>query len=250
VDSCIASTHLFHLRTYRDAAASLFGDRPRLARVEGLRFSRLVFVGGRFSEGFTIGTVDPRRQLALCLWEDAAALERFERGSPIARRWREASDQYCELRMRPFSTHGSYCGERPLAGLGSQRPCEGPVALWTFARIPPRSLYYFWTRIRAASVRLFSSPGLVAGTAGPERLYRGAMTFTVWESLEHALDFAYRAQPHKRIVGDVRKRGLLTDSMFIRFAIETAAGEWPSRSRFADRFDDFVRGPLSARPRC
>jgi hypothetical protein len=125
VDSCIASTHLFHLRTSRDAAASLFGDRRGLPRVDGLRFSRLVFVGGRGTEGFAIGTVDPRRQLAFCIWEDAAALERFERGSPIARRWREASDEYCELRMRPFRAHGSYFGERPLTDVHSLRDRGG-----------------------------------------------------------------------------------------------------------------------------
>jgi len=241
LDSPIASTHLFQFRTFRDAAASLFGDRRQLARVDGLRFCRLVFVGSRGGEGFTFGIVDPRRQLAICLWDDAAALERFEQSSPIARRWRDASDEYCELRMRPFQAHGSYRGEQPLAGLSPQPTSEGPVALWTFAQIRPRSLYYFWTRIRQAAARLLASPGLVAGTAGPERLYRGAMTFTIWESLEYALAFAYREQPHRRIVRDVKERDLLTDSMFIRFRIEAAKGAWPSRSRFVARFDDFAR---------
>ena len=69
--------------------------------------------------------------------------------------------------------------------------------MWTFANIAPRNLWYFWSGIRRATPVLLGSPGLIAGTAGPEHMYRGAMTFTIWERLDAALDFAYREQPHR-----------------------------------------------------
>jgi hypothetical protein len=243
----IVSTHVFRFRSLRDASRSLFVDRRRLAAVDGLRLATLVFVGGTRTEGFTIGIVEPRRHLAMCVWEDEAALDRFRERSPIARAWREQTDQYCEVRMTPFRSHGTYRGREPLAGLHAEAPGDGPVAQWTFANIPLRSLYYFWSNIRHATRELLSSPGLIAGTAGPEHLYTGAMTFTIWESFEGAQGFAYRRRPHKRIVKDARDRALLTDSMFLRLRPYAVEGHWPARSRFAGRFETFSRS-LDRRP--
>ena len=238
----VASTHVFHYRTPRDAARSLMRDRAQLARADGLLFRRLVFVGSARTQGFTIGLVDPRREMAMCLWEDEAALERFQRHSPIARAWREDTDEYCEVLMRPYRTHGSYRGHEPLAGLPAQRPPAGPVVMWTFAQIPPRHLWYFWSGIRRSTPVLLRSPGLIAGIAGPEHMYRGAMTFTIWERPEAALDFAYRKAPHQEIVKEVRARDRLTASMFIRLQPYAATGTWPAYSRFATGFDRFAEG--------
>jgi hypothetical protein len=223
-------------------------DRRRLARIERLRFGRLVFVGGTRTEGFTIGLVEPRRQMAMCIWDDEAALDRFLARSPIARAWREETDQYCEVRMAPFGTHGTYRGQAPLSDLRAESPAGGPVALWTFANIPPKGLYYFWSNIRHATRKLLVSPGLIAGTAGPEHLYSGAMTFTIWRSLDEALRFTYREQPHRQIVKRVRDRGLLTDSMFIRLRPYAVEGHWPPQSRFATRFEAFSRSLNPGRP--
>jgi hypothetical protein len=241
VQGPVASTHIFHFRSLRDAARSLFVDRRRLASVDGLRYCRHVFVGGLRSEGFTIGVVDPRRQMAMCIWEDEADLERFLGESAIGRAWREATDEYCEIRMTPFRSHGTYRGRAPLATLPASRPGEGPVALWTFAHIPPRGLWFFWNGIRGATRRLLASPGLIAGTAGPEHLYRGAMTFTLWEKVDDALSFAYREQPHRQIVDDVREQGRIVDSMFVRMRPYRASGKWPSTSRFGPAFDRLAR---------
>jgi hypothetical protein len=237
----VASTHVFHFRSVRDAAGSLFTDRRRLGETAGLLFHRHVFVGGLHNEGFTIGPVDPRRQMAMCLWDEEKSLDRFLHGSPIGRGWLDRTDEYCEVRMTPFRSHGSYRGLAPLAGLPPRRPGEGAAAvLWTFANIPPRGLWFFWKEIRGATAKLLNAPGLIAGTAGPEHLYRGAMTFTIWERAEDALTFAYREEPHRGIVTKVRERGLLVDSMFIRLHPYATSGAWPARSRFATRFERFA----------
>jgi hypothetical protein len=239
--SPIASTHLFRFSSIRDGARSLLGDRRRLERVDGLRFSRLVFVGSLRREGFTFGFVDPRLQLALCIWDDEQALDAFLSDSPIGRSWRRASHEYCELRMVPFGGQGSYLGFEPLAGIRRQQPTEGPVVHWTFADIAPRGLRYFWGSIRHATTKLLASPGLIAGTAGPERLYRGAMTFTIWRSLDDSVRFAYTQPPHKQIVRRVRRGGILVDSLFIRLTPFAVEGSWPRYSRFGERFDEFAR---------
>jgi hypothetical protein len=236
----IASTHVFHFRSRADALRSLFADRRRLAQTPGLGFARLVFTGSQPSEGFNIGRVDVRRQMAMCLWNDEAALERFKRDSAIGRSWTGRTDEYCEVRSIPLRAHGSYRGQDPLASLPPAPRPDGPAVLWTFADIAPRNLWFFWSSIVHARRRLVAMPGLIAGTAGPERVYRGAMTFTIWDRLDEALGFAYREPPHKQIVKQTRAQSRLVDSMFIRMQPYAAEGRWPSYSRFAGSFDALV----------
>ena len=112
--------------------------------------------------------------------------------------------------------------------------------MWTFANIAPRNLWFFWNGIHRSTRVLLESPGLIAGVAGPEHMYRGAMTCTIWERPEAALDFAYRKPPHREIVKEVGADGRLIDSMFIRFQPYAADGEWSGYSRFAGRFGEFA----------
>jgi hypothetical protein len=231
----IASAHLFTFGSARDAARSLARDRHRVASVPGLRFARVVFVGSRRSECMNPGWIDPRRQLAMCLWDDEAALERF-RDSPLGRTWREQTNQFCEVRAQPFRAHGAYRGAEPLAGLGAQAAPAGPVAFMTFANMPARQLRYFYRGLRPATKVLHASEGLVAAVGGPERLGRGAMTFTLWQSLDEALRFSYRSQPHRGLVKSVHERKRFIDSMFLRLAPYAAEGAWFPWSRFALRF--------------
>jgi len=242
----IVSVHVFTFRSPRDAGRSLACDRGRLAQVPGLRFARLIFVGARRWEAMTPGWVDPRRQMAMCVWDEEAALERFRERSPIARSWRERTDQDCEVRMVPFRTHGTYRGLEPLAGLRGQTAPAGPVAMLTFANIPVRGLFYFYRQIHRSIEPLLASGGLIAAVGGPERLGRGGMTFTIWESLPEALGFSYRREPHREIVKSVREHERLIDSMFLRLQPYAVDGSWFPWSRLAGRFEDFARSMPSA----
>jgi hypothetical protein len=246
------SAHLFTFRSSRDAARSLARDRRRLAQVPGRRFARLIFVGSRRSESISPGWIDPRRQLAMCVWEEEAALESFRARSPVGRSWREQTVQHCEVRMTPFRTHGTYMGEEPLAGLRPQTAPPGPVALMTFANMPARGLPYFYRGLFRAIPVLLASDGLIAAAGGPERLGRGGMTFTIWDSLPDALGFSYRRDPHRGLVENVREGDRFIDSMFLRLRPYAAEGAWFPWSRFADPFADFARSmpraPAPARP--
>ena len=145
-----------------------------------------------------------------------------------------------EVRMTPFRAHGTYTGLEPLAGLPARRAPAGPVALLTFANIPVRRLAYFYRGIRRSTATLLAAQGLIAATAGPERWYRGGMTFTIWHSLEEALAFSYKHDPHRGIVRLVRAEGRLIDSMFWRLEPYAAGGAWFGWSRFADSFARFA----------
>jgi hypothetical protein len=192
------------------------------------------------------GWVDPRRQMAMCVWDDETALEHFLARSAIGRSWRTQSDQYCEVRMTPFRAHGTYQGLEPLAGLRARSASPGPIAMLTFANIPVRGLVYFYRGIHRSIDPLLGSPGLIAAAGGPERLGRGGMTFTIWESLPHALGFSYRREPHREIVRSVHEHRRLIDSMFFRLQPYAVEGSWFPWSRFATPFEELARSMPSA----
>jgi hypothetical protein len=242
----IVSVHVFTYRSPRAAARSLARDRTRLAHVPGLRFARLVFVGARRWECMTPGWIDPRRQMAMCVWDDEAALERFCERSPAGRSWREQTNQHCDLRMAPFRAHGTYRGEEPLAGLPAGKEPIGPIAMLTFANLPARGLFFFYRGINRSASPLLASNGLIAAVAGPERLGRGGMTFTIWDSLADALAFSYRRDPHRELVKDVHEHDRFIDSMFLRLRPYRAEGSWFPWSRFVARFEQFARSMPSA----
>ena len=237
----VVSAHLFTFRSLRAAGRSLRRDREWTARIPGLRFARVIFVGSRRSEAIAPGWVDPRRQLAMCVWDEEAALERFRESSPIGRAWREQTAQHCEVRMRPLRTHGTYMGEEPLAGLPAQTPPPGPVAVLTFANMPARELPHFYRGLARSVPVLHASAGLIAAAGGPERLGRGGMTFTIWNSVQDALGFSYRREPHLGLVKSVGAQHRFIDSMFLRLRPYAAEGTWFQWSRYAAPFADFAR---------
>jgi hypothetical protein len=242
----VASAHVFTFRSLRDAARSLARDRRAMTSTPGLRFARVIFVGSRRSEAIAPGWIDPRRQLALCVWDDEAALERFRERSPVGRAWLAQTEQYCEVRTVPLRTHGRYMGAEPLAGLRTRPPADGPVAVMTFANMPARELPHFYSGLFRSLPELHASRGLIAAVGGPERLGRGGMTFTIWDSMPDALGYSYRRDSHRDLVKDVRAGDRFTDSMFLRLRPYAATGSWFSWSRFAGRFEQFARAMPSA----
>jgi hypothetical protein len=242
----IASAHVFTFRSLRRAGRSLTRDRERLRLIPGLRFARVIVVGSRRSEAISQGWLEPRRQLAMCVWDDEPSLERFLAGSPIGEAWRGRTRHYGEVRMTPFRSHGTYMGEEPLRGLTPRAAAAGPVAVMTFANMPVRGMWHFYRGLARSTPVLHESPGLIAAAGGPERLGRGGMTFTIWRSLPDALAFSYRREPHRGLVRDIHAGPGFIDSMFLRLAPYAATGTWFPWSRFAPGFEELGRAMPSA----
>jgi hypothetical protein len=111
----------------------------------------------------------------------------------------------------------------------------------TFANMPARGLPYFYRGLCRAVPVLHASEGLIAAAGGPERLGRGGMTFTIWDSLPDALGFSYRRDPHRGLVKNVREHDRFVDSMFLRLRPYAVDGAWFPWSRFATPFAAFAR---------
>ncbi len=87
-------------------------DRRELARTPGLGFARLMGCARGQSFGWR---PDLRRWALLAVWDDVAALERFERESPVARRLGAEAAESWTARLRPLASKGTWDGVAPFA---------------------------------------------------------------------------------------------------------------------------------------
>jgi len=211
------------------ALARLGTDRPRLDRIPGLLFWRLLGTG---RGGHTGAGADLARTALFAVWADEGALDRFLETHPIARRWQDA-DEHWSVRLRGLGGHGSWRGFDPLADLepGSS---SAPLAVITRATVRPRAWREFTSASRLVDAELHRSPGLVDVVAIGEAPIGRLATFSLWESLDAARAFAYSMPDHQDVVRRTRADAWYTEEFFARFEPYGSAGTWNGRDPLGD----------------
>src|SRR5215211_5534893 len=85
-------------RTTYGALAGLGLNRIRLRRVPGLRFWKLL----GSARGLAFGAWNPHRYGLFTVWQSPAALDAFERDSPVLAAYRRRADELWIVRLRPI----------------------------------------------------------------------------------------------------------------------------------------------------
>jgi hypothetical protein len=203
-------------------------DRPRLARVPGLLFWRVLGTGRGDDTG---PSADVRRTALFAVWEDAAALDRFVTSSPLARRWQHA-DEAWGVRLRGAGGHGRWRGVDVLDGL-EPAVGGGPVAIITRADVRARS----WRRFRRAggpvSDELSGADGLLAVVGIGEAPIGRLGTFSLWRDLDAARAYATGMPRHRDVVRRTRAEDWYGEELFARFEPYGSSGTWGGRDPLA-----------------
>jgi heme-degrading monooxygenase HmoA len=183
---------------WRNAYAALAGmglNRRLLRRTPGLRFWKLL----GSARGLAFGPWNPRRYGLFSVWDSAAALDAFERASPVMASYRRHADELWSVRLRPIGWHGAWGGVDPFAGaapIAAPAPDEGPLAVLTRARIRPGCVRAFRATARRVNAELAQRPGLVAAIGLGEAPLFIQATFSLWDSPRAIRAFAYQAPEH------------------------------------------------------
>jgi len=222
----IASFHLIRERRGRAllAMARLGLDRPRLARVDGLVFWRLLGTG----RGSVTGAgADPRRTALFAVWESEADLDRFIIDHSIARRWGRADEQW-SVRLRRLGGHGTWRGVDPLDGMvdGDR---SGRVAIITRADVRRRSWREFGRAGREVDVELHTADGLLDVVGIGEAPVGRLATFSLWDTMGAARTFAYSMPRHQQVIDETRDGDWYAEEMFARFEPYASSGTWDGR---------------------
>lgn len=229
----------FHLLRYPAGAPSRAAmqrmglDRPELLRTPGLRFWKLLGTGD--GERLTF-SADLRRWALLAFWQDEASLDHFLATSDVAARWDAAhaagAERY-DLRLAVARAHGSW--GRATFNVDRAAPLlpDCPVAILTRAAIRPQRLHRFWRAVAAPALDLAGHPAHLASLGIGDVPIFGQATFSLWESLTGAQDFAYRQAAHREVIERTRTEHWYSSELFARFQPLAASGTWSGRDPLA-----------------
>jgi heme-degrading monooxygenase HmoA len=210
------------------ALASMGLNRLPLRNVPGLRFWKLL----GSARGLAFGAWNPCRYGLFSVWESRAALDAFERDSPIAAAYRRRADELWTVRLRPISWHGAWGGVDPFVDVTPATPLardRGPLAILTRATIRPLRMRAFRAAAREVNAELAQRPGLLAAIGLGEAPLFTQATFSLWASPRAVRGFAYSGPEHIAAMRRKATEHWYSEELFARFQPISSYGTWDGR---------------------
>ena len=204
--------------------ARLGADRPRLNRVEGLDFWRLLGTGRGNDTG---PGADLARSAVFAVWNDESDLDRFLTSHPIAHRWERSTESW-HVRLRSLGGHGRWRGVDPLDGM-VKGSTDGAVAIITRADVRRSAGRAFGEASREVDTELHTADGLIDVVGVGEAPVGRLATFSLWESMDAVRAFAYSMPRHQRVIEQTRDGDWYSEEMFARFQPYGSTGTWDGR---------------------
>jgi len=226
----IASFHLISESTWKTPLAlmRLGLDRRPLNAVSGLHFWRLLGTGRADDTG---PGADLRRTALFAVWDDESDLDRFVDDHPIAGRWERGAEAW-HVRLRALGGHGRWRGVDPLDGM-EPGDRSGPVAIITRADVRLGASRPFSHASREVDTELRSATGLIDVVGIGEAPIGRLATFSLWETMSAARDFAYAMPRHQQVIAETRDGDWYSEELFARFQPYGATGSWSGRNPLA-----------------
>ncbi len=195
-------------------ALTNMGLLPRsIAKVPGLSFFKLM---GSGKDGFSIrpnwGTYS-----LLGVWEDKIAAEAYF-ASDLFKKQISQCTSHKTHHLKAFQAHGLWDGKQPF-DLNGKHQDDKPIAVITRATIKAKHLINFWKDVPQVSQSIMQKEGRRFSIGIGERPLVLQATFSIWDSAQQMMDFAYKSKYHKEVVAKTRRLGWYKEEMFVRFEV-------------------------------
>ncbi|WP_299058258.1 hypothetical protein [uncultured Nocardioides sp.] len=204
--------------------------RRHLRDVPGLRFAKLLGTGS--GETFRPQDADPGHWALLTVWADEDARSAFAE-SRLVRAWQGDATEELTVSMTPLTSRGRWSGVEPFAepvagpeGTEGGGRWRGPVAAITRARLRTLRTPSFWRAVPAVADDLGSAAGLRVAVGIGESPVGLQGTFSMWESTDALVGFAYRSAAHREVVRRTTPARWYAEEMFARFAVTGTSGTY------------------------
>lgn len=140
-------------------------------------------------------------------------------GSFIAKWFQLLSCESFTILLEPTEGHGLWDGKEVFGNLPKSSLHEGPIAILTRATIRLNKLKYFWQHIAPVAAKMKSAKGYITSVGIGDIPWIKQATFSIWESKEDMMAFAYGMKEHTEVIKKTREQQWYREEMFVRFKI-------------------------------
>jgi hypothetical protein len=126
--------------------------------------------------------------------------------------------------LKPTEGHGLWDGRKVFGDLPPRSEQEGPIAVLTRATIRFSKLKYFWQHVAPVAERMKNSKGFISSVGIGELPWLKQATFSIWQSKEDMMAFAYGMKEHTEVIKKTRQQKWYSEDMFVRFSITGSCG--------------------------
>ena len=211
-------------------AFSRMGLSPfRMKKIEGLQFFKFLGSGG--GNGFSIRPNFSAYGI-LCVWDEETAADNFFRNSSLYKDYEAHSKEQWTTYMETMMVHGQWDGVTPFS-VTKDFDDKVPVAVITRATIKLRFLPYFWKFVPPVSASIIEKKGRLFSVGIGEVPIVQQATFSIWESSQLMMDYAYKSPFHAEVVRKTRELGWYKEELFARFRPYKSTGKWDGENPLA-----------------
>lgn len=196
---------------------------PRLKKVPGLQFFKVL---GSGKGGVFSLTPDFYLYGLMAVWDSELAADVFFSESEVMTDYRLHTSENWTIKLEPIKSYGWWDGVNPFIPVPLPTPVAGPIAVLTRASIHLKALPAFWKYGKITSHALEAAPGLLASIGMGELPFVRQATFSLWESQEHMLQYAYKGAQHQEVMRKTRADNWYREELFARFQVISATGTW------------------------
>ena len=203
---------------------------PKLKNIPGLSFFKLLGSGkGR------VFSLNPDFYLYgfLAVWESEAMADAFFASAPIMQEYNQHSAEQWTIKLFPIRAHGLWDKVNPFIPAEPKQTNNQLIAVLTRASIRVSALPAFWKYGKKTSQAIENAPGLIAAIGLGELPFVRQATFSIWESQEQMVAYAYKTNHHQQVIKKTRSDNWYSEELFARFQVISSGGTWKGKDPLA-----------------
>jgi heme-degrading monooxygenase HmoA len=183
-----------------------------LKNIEGLTFFKPLGTGS--GNGFSIKPDFSTYGFVLVFSSEEKAAQFLQ--SSTFKKYQKNAEKYATVFMKTIKSHGEWSKQNPFKS-EVEFDKSKPLAVITRATIKPKLAHKFWKYVPSVSKSMNNYDSLVFSKGIGEFPLLMQATFSLWESAEAMMDYAYKNPKHAEMVKKTRELGWYSEELFARF---------------------------------
>jgi hypothetical protein len=133
------------------------------------------------------------------------------------------------LVLKPMNGHGLWDGKMPFEK-GEKQHTGSKYATLTRATIRLTKLGSFWRQVAPVAATLSDAKGFCFSLGFGEVPWVKQATFSVWNTEQDLINFAYHMKEHKNVIQQTRAQNWYSEELFFRFEVLTSIGTFKGKT--------------------